>query len=114
MIEHVVLFRFKADTPAEQIAQMQEAIHSLKGKVPTLRYIQFGPNLSDRSAGYSHVLVSRFDSLADVDAYIDHPDHVAVVRDIVKPWVESLAVADVDCPERGATPTVQVKRRSRQ
>lgn len=98
MIEHVVLFRFGPGLDEDRLGRIRSALAALPGRIADIRYLHFGPNLSDRSGGYGHVLVTRFDDPAGLERYLVHPDHVAVVENEVKPLVEGVLVADVECP----------------
>lgn len=98
MIEHVVLFRWKPGTPAAALEELGRAFRALPGKIPAIKDYAFGPNFSERSGGHTHILVSRFASHADLDAYLDHPEHQRVLERHIRPILESLLVADLDRP----------------
>ena len=75
MIKHVVMWKFKPDTEKE----MNEFISGLKGLygvIPQIRSQEVGVNCLD--GNYDAVLISTFDSLADLDTYKNDPRHVAV------------------------------------
>ncbi len=75
MIKHVVMWKFKPGTEKE----MNEFISGLKGLygvIPQIRSQEVGVNCLD--GNYDAVLISTFDSLADLDTYKNDPRHVAV------------------------------------
>ena len=75
MIKHIVMWKFKPDTQAEQ-QRFLEGLRGLLGVIPQIREQEVGVN---RGPGnYDAVLVSVFDSMEDLEAYKTDPRHVAV------------------------------------
>ena len=74
-----MLFAFKESvTPAER-ATLLDAVRALRTKVPSLRSLELGENVSPaRAQGYTHVLLETFDDRDGLAAYSSHPDHVPV------------------------------------
>ena len=75
MIRHIVMWKFRPGTEAEQ-ERFLEGLRGLQGVIPQLRASQVA-----RSGGadnYDAVLVSEFDSLEDLETYKQDPRHVAV------------------------------------
>lgn len=85
MIKHIVLWRLdKAYTEkekAEHIKTMQQELLSLKGKINELRSIAVYTN-HDKAADSNHDLIldTEFNSLDDLNNYLVHPEHQAVVN----------------------------------
>ena len=96
MIEHIVLFKVKAGTPAEQVEAMLEGLRSLKTQVPGIVDLTAGTNLTDRGKGFTHGLVVRFEDRLALDAYGPHPAHQDVVQRRVRPIVEDLIAVDYE------------------
>jgi len=96
MIEHIVLFKIKADTPAEAVAAMTDGLKGLKARVPGIVDISVGPNFSDRNKGFTHGLVVRFQDRAALDGYIPHPAHREVVEQLIRPITEDVLAMDYD------------------
>lgn len=88
---HVVLFKFKQPTPAI-LAKATEQLRSLEGKVPELRSIEVGVDLLHSARSYDLGLITRFDSMADLDAYQKHPDHLEVLNYLRSVLAGSVAV----------------------
>lgn len=79
MVRHIVLFAFKESVTAPERAAVLEAIRGLRSKVPSIRSLELGENLSPaRVQGYTHVSVVTFDDRDGLAAYLSHPDHVPV------------------------------------
>lgn len=76
-LTHVVLFKLKDRSP-ENTQRAASMLRSLEGVVPTLRGIEVGVNVVESARAYDIALVTRFDSLADMEAYQIHPRHQAV------------------------------------
>ena len=77
MIKHVVMWRLKEDagTAAETLKAMLEA---LPASIPEIRALEVGLNCKDSEFAADVVLVSAFDSLDALAAYVVHPEHVKV------------------------------------
>ena len=75
MIRHIVMWKFRPGTEAEQAAFL-EGLRGLMGVVPQLRRCEVARNV--RAGSYDAVLLSDFDSLEDLAAYKADPRHQAV------------------------------------
>ena len=75
MIRHIVMWKFRPGTEAEQAAFL-EGLRGLMGVVPQLRGCEVARNVGQ--GNYDAVLVSDFDSLEDLAAYTADPRHQAV------------------------------------
>ena len=76
---HVVSLKFKDGASQEQIHEVEEAFAALKSKVPGVRTLHYGTNVSPEhlNKGYTHCFVLTFDSQKDRDAYLVDPAHKA-------------------------------------
>ena len=76
-VRHIVIFKYKADSPAEQIEQVTDALASLTKKVPGIRSFEHGVNNSpeEKNLGFTHVYQFTFDNAAARDTYLTHPEH---------------------------------------
>jgi len=93
-IKHIVLMKFKADTTVEALEKATANLLALKGKVPGVQEISFGPTFTtDRSNGYTHALVVDLDDKASLETYGPHPEHQAVVAADLKPNFEGPPLA---------------------
>lgn len=74
---HVVSFKFKETATKEDIRRIEEAFHGLKAKIPQVQKLVWGTNSSPEKhdKGFTHCWVLTFNSDADRDAYLVHPDH---------------------------------------
>lgn len=95
MIRHIVMWKLPS-TPEKQAhaRTIQEALESLIGQIPQIRHLEVGINTDGTpDQNWDVVLVSDFDTLADLDAYQVHPAHQAVIP-VIKSLVESRACVD--------------------
>lgn len=99
MVKHIVFFKLKNfESEAEKQAKMieiKDALEALIDKVSVLRKINVVFNINPAEE-YDLALVSEFDSLADVNTYAVHPDHVAVGKNIIGPVKIARACVDYE------------------
>ncbi len=79
MITHIVLFKL-VRSDEKSIEAARAALAGLRGQIPQLRHLEVGVNIVPTERSYDLGLVARFDSLADLQSYQDHPLHVEVVK----------------------------------
>lgn len=75
MIKHIVMWKFKPGTEAEQ-TKFLNGLQNLWGVIPQIRAQEVGRNVAP--GNYDAVLISTFDSLEDLEAYKADPRHVEV------------------------------------
>ena len=96
MVEHVVLFKLKAEATGEAKRAAIEALKGLRDQFEGIVDLSCGSNFSERSQGYEIGLVVRFQDRAALDVYIPHPAHRGVVDQYVHPIRESVIVVDYE------------------
>ena len=75
MIRHIVMWKFRPGTEAEQ-AQFLEGLKNLQGVIPQLLKSDVAVNVG--ADNYDAVLVSEFESLEALELYKNDPRHKAV------------------------------------
>lgn len=75
MIRHIVMWKFRPGTEAEQEKFLKE-LQALQGVIPQLVRSEVARNVAP--GNYDAVLVSEFQSLKDLEAYKKDPRHQAV------------------------------------
>ena len=85
MILHCVFLRFKAAVSAEEKQAIFDAVAALKTIIPGIADVKSGPNVSPEGlhGGFSDGFVVTFSDAEARDAYLVHPEHVAVGERIV-------------------------------
>lgn len=95
MIAHIVLFKLK-EVNAENAAAVKDMLLSMNGKVPLLRQLEVGVDVIHSERSYDVALYSRFDSLADLQAYQVHPYHADTVVPFMKANCAAIVAADYE------------------
>ena len=75
MIRHIVMWKFRPGTEAEQ-KQFLDGLRSLQGVIPQLLKSEVAVNVGE--GNYDAVLVSEFESLEALDTYKNDPRYKAV------------------------------------
>jgi len=85
MILHCVFLRFKAAITAPEKQSIFEAVVALKQVIPGILDVKYGPNVSPEGlhGGFVDGFAVTFESAEARDAYLIHPEHVAVGERIV-------------------------------
>ena len=95
MIQHIVMFKFRADVPealrAKAAAQFKAGIEALPAVIPFIREVNVGLNLNPAEQ-WDICLISRFDTLDDVKSYSVHPAHKAVASGLMQHIAERACV----------------------
>ncbi len=94
-LRHVVLFKFKETSSAADIEQVQQAFNALPSKISEIKGYEWGLNNSPENLnkGLTHCYFLTFDSEADRDAYLIHPDHKAF-GEVAGPHIADVLVVD--------------------
>jgi hypothetical protein len=96
MIEHIALFKVRSDATPEETQEMLRRLKLLKEEVPGVLALSCGTNFCERAQGYTHGLVVRFPDKAALDAYQDHPKHVAALNEAIRPACEPGGILAMD------------------
>ena len=80
MVDHLVLFTVNDDASPEDVEDLLASIRNLRGSIPNVMDLSVGEDFSGRAKGYTHGLFVRLRTTDDLRAYLDHPDHQAVVE----------------------------------
>ena len=74
---HMVSFKFKDTATAAQIKEVEDVFRGLKAKIPQIRSLEWGTNVSPEKhdKGFTHAWVLSFKSAKDRDTYLNHPEH---------------------------------------
>jgi hypothetical protein len=78
MFHHVVFFKVKQGSRANA-ELVRDALESMRGKIEALKHLEIGVDLLRTDRSWDVCLITRFDSRADMEAYLVHPAHKAAV-----------------------------------
>lgn len=95
MIAHIVLFKLK-DPTESNIAAVKEMLLSMNGKLPMLRHLEAGADVIRSERSYDVALYTKFDNLADLQAYQIHPYHADTVVPLMKASCSAIVAADYE------------------
>lgn len=81
MVHHLVLFRFRADLSAAEVAAVFAELRALQGRIDGITGFTGGADASKEglSRGFTHGFCMTFQDAAARDAYLPHPEHQRVV-----------------------------------
>ena len=88
MARHIVAWTLAAESAREReaaVAGMRERIESLVGVVPGLLSAQLSADAGRTAGNWDVVLVSEHATVADIDAYQVHPEHLRVAA-----WIRTV------------------------
>ena len=83
MLNHVVLFKFKADVAESDITKLEELMEDLPNTISEILVYEFGRNTIPSERAYDFALVSLFANPESLERYQQHPDHLKVL-DLIK------------------------------
>lgn len=91
MFTHIVFFKLKNK---EQVNEARSILLSMEGKIPQLKGLEVGVDVLHTERSYDLALVTRFDSLEDMNTYQVHEYHVNEVLKYLKPMIECSKAVD--------------------
>ncbi len=95
LLRHVVLFSFKEESSASDIAEVEKAFIGLQEKIPQIVDFEWGTNNSPEGLnnGLTHCFFLTFESEADRDIYLPHPAHKEF-GGVLGPHLKDVTVVD--------------------
>ena len=81
MLYHIVLFQPKPESAGADWDRLRTAILALPERIDGIVAVSWGPNVSPEGIGrgYERGFVMTFRDTAARDAYLPHPNHLAVI-----------------------------------
>lgn len=76
----MVLFKVKSDAAAGDVEELLSGLRALKTSIEGVADLSVGENFSERGGGFTHGLFVRFGTPDDLQVYLKHPEHRAVVE----------------------------------
>ena len=84
---HTLMLRFTADATEQRKQALYDGLARMPEVMDFIRRYEFGTDLGISEGNPDLALVADFDLEEDWRAYQSHPDHLALVNDLVKPIV---------------------------
>lgn len=95
MVTHIVLFKLTEQIP-EKSAAVRDKLLSMEGKIEELRHLEAGIDVIRSERSFDVALVTKFDSLADLQSYQVHPYHAGEVVPFMKANCSSIVAVDYE------------------
>jgi hypothetical protein len=95
MITHIVFFKLKDATRAN-IDAAKARLLSMNGKIDLLRHLEVGVDVIRSERSYDLALVTRFDSLPDLQDYQVHPYHAGEILPYMRAACASVVAVDYE------------------
>jgi hypothetical protein len=95
MITHIVLFKL-AEPTEENLEATRNKLLSMDGRIDLLRYLEVGVDVIRSERSYDIALTTRFDSLAELQAYQIHPYHAGEVIPHMKSVCSAIVAVDYE------------------
>jgi Stress responsive A/B Barrel Domain len=80
MLTHIVVWKYRADTPQATRDDHMARLRSLSSVVPGIESLTVGVDALHSHLSYDTGLVAIFRDRSVLDAYTVHPDHLKVVE----------------------------------
>ena len=93
MIVHIVMFTFKEENRAENIAKAKEMLEALVEKIDPLLSMEVGVDFNGSERAMDLSLISTFETKEGLAEYATHPAHLEVVA-FIKEVTEASRVVD--------------------
>ncbi len=94
MVEHLVIFKFNENASDSNKINMLKSLNNLKNEISEIKDLSCGENFTARSQGFGFGLRVLFESESELNIYLEHPAHVKVVNEVIKPIISDLLVID--------------------
>jgi hypothetical protein len=93
MLHHIVMIKYKPETPAEIAQQFCDAVMALQGVIPEIVSVTIGCDALKSTRSWDLALHVTLGSMEDLSGYQTHPAHVAVLEKN-NPWVAEVGAVD--------------------
>lgn len=91
MVTNNLLLKLK-DRSRENIEKTRDVLLGMRGRIKFLRDLKVEVNIRPGASAYDIILIARYDSMEDLEAYLIHPVHVEVSKYIAGVLESSAAV----------------------
>ena len=80
MLEHYVFLKYREGTSATHVASFCERMRALLDSIEQIRRLEIGRDELHDARSWDLVLIMAFDSVDALSAYLEHPEHVALMN----------------------------------
>lgn len=93
MITNTLLIKLNS---YEEIEKTKFTLLSMKGEIPVLKYLQVETDIRRGTSSYDILLITKFNSLKDMETYLSDPVHLEVSKYIATVMVSGASVCYED------------------
>ena len=98
-MDHIVFFKWKENASQSAIDAAVAGIYELRNKIPNVVSISCGESFTDaRAKGFTHGVVVRLRSKADLPVYAKHEAHLKLIKEHIKPILDGVCALDWAAP----------------
>ena len=94
-MRHIVVFRWKDGTTAEQVAAIDASLDALPAQIPQLLSYHHGPDLELGEGRWDFGIVAECADAEAWAAYDEHPAHQLVLVEVIRPHVAERAAVQI-------------------
>ena len=95
MVTHIVMFKLSEPTTGN-LSITRDMLLSMNGKIDQLRHLEAGIDVIRSERSYDIALITKFDSLQDLQTYQIHPYHAGEVIPHMKAVCSSIVAVDFE------------------
>lgn len=93
---HVVLFTFAEGTTTRQKAEVAERLSQLPDRIPQIRSYSVGFDAGINPGNHQFAVVAEFADRRAYEVYRDHPEHRAVIDELITPILADRAAVQYE------------------
>lgn len=97
MLRHVVLFSLQdfanEEEKVRQLFVIKRELEALPSLIPSLHALRVFFNQNPAET-YDFLLEADVESLEELSLYANHPEHIRVANDFIKPYIKARACVD--------------------
>jgi hypothetical protein len=91
MFRHIALFQWNEEATDERKRAALDGLAALPGQIPEVRSFRFGADAGLSNGNFDVAVVADFDDAEAYRRYAEHPAHVALLTDLIRPIITARA-----------------------
>lgn len=99
---HLVTFTWRPGVTNDDVVAVIEGLASLPEQIPELVSYTFGPDLGLRDGNADFAVAAVVESPEGLVAYLEHPEHVRILNDFIRPLIATRQAVQIEVPEGAA------------
>ena len=95
MIRHIVFFTLSPGATEQPRAALLDGLANLPNHFAEMKDFQLGANVSKRDTRFSYGMTMRFNTLAQLESYLNSERHERFVAEQFKPFVSERSIVSM-------------------